>query len=371
MSKTKSQMKHHLLSFILILSSALFLSSCALKEPVVKPHITNEYSIIDGDTVRTVITKDYKKIQALDPNSKNYILVGDTIIIYQEPKLHTPPASAPDLSNLKNNENSELKGKPLRMIDIGGSLTAGVRDGGYFNEGIMTSYPNLIARQMHLSRFEQPLFDKDNYNGFGRKVITGFNPTGGPVPKFNEVTNNSAIVYADDKTLTLKSYQEKEALDNFAIPNMSRAAYMGHYSNLSETSRRGKEAFYLRIVENERTEPLWKKVVSQKADIAIVELRQTEVMNNLLGGNDVIGVLAEERDIMKTAPYNPSETSFLSAELFLLRKLEEQKGLKVVLMNVPDFSKIVYTNSITPQTVKRNLGDVPIYFDLYSYNPTT
>ncbi len=156
--------------------------------------------------------------------------MGDTIITYKEPKLHTPPAKDPDLSKLKNNEDPDLKGKPLSMVAIGGSLTAGVRDGGYFNEGILTSYPNLIARQMKLKKFEQPLFEPSDYNGFGRKVHTSFNPTGGPVPKFNEVSNNSGVEATVETTgafdkgkvqnISLKKYKTSQSIDNWAVPNL-------------------------------------------------------------------------------------------------------------------------------------------------------
>ncbi|GAB2608294.1 hypothetical protein GCM10027035_00680 [Emticicia sediminis] len=370
-------MKKLILPMNINLFSALLIGGCRVNDPVANPAQNTDYSIIDGDTIKTVVFKDYKKLKDKDPNGKNYIIVGDTIVLYKKPKLHTPPAKDPDLSKLKNNDDPDLKGKPLRYVAIGGSLTAGVRDGGYFNEGILTSYPNLIAQQMKLKKFEQPLFDATDYNGFGRKVRTGFNPTGGPVPKFNEVKNNSGVESVDEKGVKLKAYKVKESIDNFAIPNFSRAGYMGNFINLKAESKKDKEAFYNRIVENERIEPIWKKIVASKADILTVELRQTEVMNIILGGNDVIGVLAEERDIFKTPPYDPSASMLLSSELLFLRKLEEQKGLKVILLNVPDFSKLPYNNMITPAMVNAVLGNsVSINFETASksknsYDPTT
>ena len=76
---------------------------------------------------------------------------------------------------------------------MGSSLTAGVRDGGYTNDGMLTSYPALLARQMKLANFESPLFEESDFNGAGRKVLTGFNPTQGPVKKFSVAANNLAI----------------------------------------------------------------------------------------------------------------------------------------------------------------------------------
>ncbi|MDZ7935847.1 MAG: hypothetical protein U5M51_12970 [Emticicia sp.] len=157
---------------------------------------------------------------------------------------------------------------------------------------------------------------------------------------------------------------------------------MGNFINLKNESKEDKEAFYNRIVENERVEPIWKKIISKKSDIVTVEFRQTEVMNLILGGDDVVGVLAEEKSIFETKPTFEDKVGYyfdmgVTPELFLLRRLEEQKGLKVILLNVPDFSKLPYNNMIIPAMVNAVLGNsVSINFvtaskSKYSYNPTT
>ena len=121
------------LHMTILLLAALSLGSCNTNDPIATPVPTADYSIIDGDTVKTVKTKDFDKIYKYENNNKKYITVGDTIVTYQEPKLHTPPAKDPDLSKIKNDKEPTLKGKPLTIIVVGGSMSAGVRDGGYFN----------------------------------------------------------------------------------------------------------------------------------------------------------------------------------------------------------------------------------------------
>jgi hypothetical protein len=119
-------MKKLILPMNILILSALLIGGCKVNDPVANPALNTDYSIIDGDTIKTVVFKDYKKLKDKDPNGKNYITVVDTIVLYKEPKLHTPPAKDPDLSKLKNNDDPDLKGKPLRYVAIGGSLTAGV-----------------------------------------------------------------------------------------------------------------------------------------------------------------------------------------------------------------------------------------------------
>ena len=129
---------------LLSLSVAAF-TACTIFEPVPAEAPYESFSLVAGDTVKTREDKNLLKTKNLEADAIKIIVVGEQVVTYKEPKLHTPPAKDPDLSKIKNNEDPDLKGKPLRMVAIGGSLTAGVRDGGYFNEGfIMTSYPNLF-----------------------------------------------------------------------------------------------------------------------------------------------------------------------------------------------------------------------------------
>jgi len=154
--------------YMLILTSfALLFVSCNTEITEVTPVENKDFSVINGVTIKTEIFSELQQIKAQDPVTKNYALLGDTVIIYKNPSINTVSGVVPDLKSLKSvNDN-----KPLRMIAIGGSLTAGVRDGGYFNEGILTSYPNLVARQMQID-FKQAYFDDNSFNGFGRKVPT-------------------------------------------------------------------------------------------------------------------------------------------------------------------------------------------------------
>ena len=59
----------------ILLISAFLLGGCNTKDPLALPTPTADYSIIDGDTIKTVIFKDYKKLNDKDPNAKNYIVV--------------------------------------------------------------------------------------------------------------------------------------------------------------------------------------------------------------------------------------------------------------------------------------------------------
>ncbi|MDZ7935850.1 MAG: hypothetical protein U5M51_12985 [Emticicia sp.] len=318
----------------ILLISALLLGGCKANDPIATPMPTADYSIVDGDTIKTVIFKDYKKLKDKDPNGKNYITVGDTIVLYKEPKLHTPPAKDPDLSKLKNNDDPDLKGKPLRYVAIGGSLTAGVRDGSYFNEGILTSYPNLIARQMKLKKFEQPLFDATDYNGFGRKVRTSFNPTGGPVPKFNEVKNNSGVESVDEKGVKLKKYNGNTLnIDNLGLPYFK-------LRDLDINAEGNSKIFDDRIggvrkILNDN-KLYWEsnKKTNIKFDFFSIELLD-DVLNSTLNG-----WVGGEFSTTRPTLVHPVED--------LLKRFSSAK-LKGVIFNIPNIADFPYFNLLTKQ----------------------
>ncbi len=357
-----------LLHMNILLLSAFLLGGCNTHEPIAMPIDNPDYSIIDGDTVKTVVFKDYKKLKDKDPNGKNYIVVGDTIVTYKEPKLHTPPTKDPDLSKLKNNDDPDLKGKPLRYVAIGGSLTAGVRDGGYFNEGIMTSYPNLIARQMKLQKFEQPLFDATDYNGFGRKTRTGFNPTGGPVPKFNEVKNNSGVegfvetagAYGNGKAsnLTLKKHKNYKEIDNWAVPNLGIGTLSPSYKiNDYDWDKNNKtNQSLLQRAAQDLDKSYTQHVFAKKFDFFTYEVGWEDIIGTVLG-TDSRNIMGELSRLPNTnaAELLSRPTEYIdpdmgtNSQIKFLRRIVDNKIKYGVFLNLPNISKFPFLKIITQE----------------------
>ena len=110
---------------------------------------------------------------------------GDTTIRVKPDRdvLPEKPAKAPDLSKIQKEPGK------FRLVSVGGALSAGFRDGGLYREGQLTAFPNLIAGQLKVP-FVQPLFSEAEGNGTGYKTVAA---TGGPLVKFNMVTNNLGV----------------------------------------------------------------------------------------------------------------------------------------------------------------------------------
>jgi hypothetical protein len=341
----------------ILLISAFLLGSCTTKDPIAASIDNPDYSIIDGDTVKTVVNYD-KTLKGKFYYDNNLISIGDTIITYKEPKLHTPPSKDPDLSKIKNNTHPDLKGKPLQMIAIGGSMTAGVRDGGYFNEGMLTSYPNLIARQMKLKKFELPLFDKQEYNGSIRRVRTGFNITGGPFPKYNIVKNNSGTTKKDNFIATKKYVGDA---DNIAVPyfnrlSLKRWTYLGNgEQNLA----------FSRFVIDDKNKSILEKIATKKFDFFILESGLDDVLG--LGGIGGVGSSSSGASYIYDYTFkddlNADEQMRISPELLLIRNVMLPINAKGVLLNLPDILDLPIF--VKTDVVKKYIQQNPYFSEMY------
>lgn len=276
---------------------------------------------------------------------------GDTVVLYKPPKLNKLPDLKPNLSNLKNNDDADLKNKPLRMVCIGGGVTAGMRDGGYFNEGITTSYANLLARQMQLEQFRQPYFSEKAYNGYGRKTLTNNNPTNGVVPKFNLVTNNSAILeQKPDGTIKIESFNNDT--DNFAVPYSNLSVI--HPYNVVSPSNNTTTPFYAllhRIFPKPMT--FTENVFRQKFDFFIYEIGFDYLLQIIQKGSDIGHINITPNAIFQ--PRSPFEPSDLGTDIptKFMRKIEDHNIQKGCILNVPDMTKFPYFKIIDANMYNR------------------
>jgi len=339
---------------ILLLISALATASmlsCNSPDLVPEAPMTLEYSIIDGDTVKTIVKDNYNV--ALQSRQKQAIILtlGDTIITYKEPILNKIPSKKPSLETLKNTKDESLKGKPLKMITLGQSLSAGVREGGYFNEGIKTSFPNLLARQMGIEDFKLPLFDDDEYNGTGRGIITSNNFPGGPITKFLKSRNNLAINEVDRITgryIGLKDV--KEEVNHLAIAgDMAR----GIWASSSEVA--AGNSLTSRMIQGRNKE-------NGKGVLGLIEKMSYDFFVFEMGNEEIIKLILGLAGTQTSFTYksldddlSPYEKLQSLPEIQLVRDGLYPSGAKGVLLNVPDWLQSPYF--VNPELIKKALID--------------
>src|ERR1700712_5018632 len=127
---------------LLSLCSALLMAACHSSDP------TPAIDLSTVSNINPTIVATYKN----SADGTNWFIVGDTIIPKSKLQLLPTSSEAVNLGDL-----AKTDGTAVRYFALGSSITAGVREGGLFLEGQLTSFPNLLARQMKLANFNQPL----------------------------------------------------------------------------------------------------------------------------------------------------------------------------------------------------------------------
>ena len=311
----KNLTKMSLLTIALAFSTILGCENLDLAFPTLAP----DEILVEGDTVKITVNARLEEEREKHIMGRSTRTVEEKVIPYRSPKLPSKPSKKADLSTLKKD-----KPEDLRMIAIGGGITAGFRDFGYFNEGMITSYANLVARQMGLKKFELPLFDASEYNGIGRQVPTDFNPSGGPLQKFAMAKNNSAfngVVGNEPLRMELKPYRGNP--DNLAYPYSCRCSLRNYEIN---------HGFFNRISSEDKF--LLEKIKKKDFDFFILETGFDDFISFLTSTNQ--GMLNTKIHLLKDPDNHLYFADSPNPEDFLLNNFLLNKTEKGIIFNVPD-----------------------------------
>ena len=320
--------------FVTALATASMLSC---NSPDLVPEIpfdATNYSIL-ADTSKIKIDNDYKKLQDNHVFSKVLIITQDTVVSFKAPRMPQAPKNKVDLSLLE--KEGKAKNEKFKMIAMGGGLTAGFRDFGYFNEGMYTSYPNLVAQQMTIEDFELPLFPEGEFNGVGKMEKTKYNPSGGPFQKFAAVKNNGAgkgiSPYTSYSKVLVDKY--KGEADNLAFPYMTRGDF-GDYNRLYVTND-----FKHRLTEGE-FDNIYAKIKNKDFDFFIFESGYDDLIGKLTSSQP--GAITFRNDLIGLDPQEYNKAYLWdnrTNEITLIRDvLVSKKKVKGVILNMPDVTKL-------------------------------
>lgn len=272
-------------------------------------------------------------------------VVPDTVSENLFGELSSPPAS-------EINILFSPSGEEPRYLAIGGSLTAGVRNGGLYRFAQRTSYPNLIARQMALKDFTQPLFRREEANGSDYlKLIRAE-----PFPTFQKVTGSSAIIQS--WPLTFNAYNGR--VDNLGLPFAGvfafgdRQDWRYNCDLIPSVPYDFQYRHFFRRYLSGSGNAQWETRVldyalNQKADLCTIEL-----------GLDDFMVYAT------TGGYKTSSLPFSAINeegnplIQLLIRLKDVHA-RAVLATVPDILDFPYFHFVTPSMARQHNGGATLY----------
>ena len=307
----------------LLTLSAIFLAAC--KPADNKPLDNNSKS-------------DLVKAYEAATDGLNYTLVGDTTRPNVLTPLHPTTNQTANITALKAADGS------FRYVAIGASLTAGVRDGGWFNDGMTTAYPNLIARQMGLTDFKQPLFDDKEFNGYGQKLPV----TNSQMPVYKAVSNN--IAFKPQGVEMVLSPFAGTQLDNFAVPNLLHSAVANNLSSISGLSTYYK--LYLKRVLDVNYTTILDRVEKNKFSFYSIEDYTQELIRFAQTGNFRQIYIYDEN-----SSYANNTTGGIEYFYVNIPNLKNTKGF---LINVPMILDIPYFKDSTKYGGKRPSIDISL-----------
>ncbi|UBM57974.1 hypothetical protein LAG90_14290 [Marinilongibacter aquaticus] len=297
----------------------------------------------------TSIFRPFQEIQKVEKKFQTIeqLVVGNQPYTPKAIPLHGVPLNLGFLKKVKGNPlNPKVK-----YLAVGSSLTAGVRDGGYFNEGMLTSYPNIIARQLGIADLKMPLFDPQDYNGTGRKIPTDFNPSGGPFQKFNISSNNLGIqgfeqsmedVYDQTTGSTVKKPVERPLLKKYRghMEDLDVVAFPGMALERIELNNwKPSKLFEARVASRSDKAP-FSALMEKDADIFTIELGSQGFVPNV----PVIGSMP--------IGFEHPMTKFIKKQL--------AAGAKGCISNIPDYSKFPVYHQVTFAEIQRAVFNAPI-----------
>ena len=230
------------------------------------------------------------------------------------------------------------------MLVVGGSVAAGVQNGGLYREAQLTAYPNLLAIQMGIS-LKQPLFDTAHSNGSGYKTLIRDN---GPTFSYSQVTNHLAYI-RNSKDSTLIKYNG--SVDNLALPYFNpRSAWkdFDYYASLNLPSTESQDfiPFFKRLLpdaeaNNGHTNYLSYLRSQTTPDFLVFDVGMDGHLRSALVGGDPAQLPA------------PEEGERGEKSEFAYVRDAAKKGSRGVLVNIPDVMDLPYFKLYTLEKLRQ------------------
>ncbi|GAB3521306.1 SGNH/GDSL hydrolase family protein [Emticicia fontis] len=246
-------------------------------------------------------------------------------------------AQTSDLGKIKT-EN----GNPPVYLAIGSSLSAGVRNDGIYKESQLTSFPNLLAQQMGVRDFKQPLIETAltgtkktiTLNGILRfapdmqQLLDDSKPEV-KLPKTSTELNNWSVPYLKVMNIDVKANEPSAFLPAFDLKQYQ------HLNRLLDGKDEG-ETSYIELLNKQ----------IKKVDFFTYEIGMYDFVSYYTNGGfgQQISFLTQARE-----GYYP-ENKVLDLLL--------SKGAKGVIANIPDIMKFPLFHYYTFENLESKVGNI-------------
>jgi lysophospholipase L1-like esterase len=249
--------------------------------------------------------------------------------------------SCDDFTDLTPPVQNQVSGNAnfARYVAIGNSLTAGYQSSSLYQSSQEYSYPNLIARQVGLTSFEQPLISDPGIGGLIKIV--------------NPDPNNFVTMQEPVQAGTPLNLNYPAPYNNLGIPGIVLADVMNSTTSASSYS---KSAFIDIILRGNGTQ------FSQATALA------PTFITLWIGNNDVLGYATSGG----ANPTSPTPSATFTGLFTQLADGLAATGAKVVVANIPSVTAIPFFTTVGPPfgAQLKALNVPAFYFQSGSYIPT-
>ncbi len=207
-------------------------------------------------------------------------------------------------------------------VAIGNSLTAGLKNNALYETGQQYSYPALLAEQMMIEEFEQPIFENPGLPG--RMRVANLDP-------FTIVTDPPNI------SLPVNAQLERP-FNNLGIPGSILFDVVDE-QDFTVKSEQRENPFFAFIL---RDQMFGQSILAQALNL------QPTLLTLWTGNSDILGYVASGGTQMVPTAQN---TNLFAAIYSEIAGVLSQANVPVVIANIPDINIIPFVNTVPPVIV--------------------
>ena len=222
----------------------------------------------------------------------------------------------------------QLQSYPITYVALGNSLTAGYQSGGMRKDWQENSYPALLAKDLNISDFQQPIIDTP---GIG-PMINGQLRT----PYYFD----GVSIKTDPLTVNPEDLLSNKLLsrpyNNLGIPGATTKDLL--YATNSATSQSGNNPYFDMILRNPNfgnSTPLQQAILLNPTLITL-----------WIGNNDILGGVVSGT-IVEGVTVTPVD-SYRSMMDAIFDSLLNQTHANIYVANIPDIASIPFVTTIPP-----------------------
>jgi len=209
---------------------------------------------------------------------------------------------------------------PSRYVAVGNSITSGFQNNALYESVQQHSYPSLIAQQLNIDEFEQPIFEEPG------------------LPARMRVATDGSLVVDPPNINPPVNAQLERPFNNLGIP-ASVLFDVVDQQDFAVKSQQRENPFFAFILRNQA---LGESILAQALNL------QPTFLTLWTGNNDILGyVVSGGTNLLPTAQ-NPQ---FFAAIYSEIGGVLSQANVPVILANIPDVTLIPFVNTVPPVIV--------------------